>query len=127
MWGSALEKAEVKNAESLVTTAVVATAVSAASDSPAVDAVSAGVGLAVAIQSRRRLVDKYKIDESIVKSAVIRAFCGGCAQVQEVNAVMIYEDLTYGCAELIDDPRAPPKNQTIKRSSTPKSRRGMRR
>ncbi len=129
MWGSALEKANVKNADTLFTTAVVATAVSAASNSQAVDAISDGVGLAVAIRGRRRLVDKYKIDESVVKSAVIRAFCGGCAQVQEVNAVMVNEDMTYGCAELIDDPRAPPKNQTMKRSSrtTPKSRRDLRR
>ena len=127
VWGSALEKAKIKNAETLITTAVVATAVSVASDNKAVDAISNGVGLAVAIRGRRRLVNKYKIDESIVQSAIIRAFCGPCAQVQEVNAVMVNEDLTYGCAELIDDPRAPPKNQTMKRSRTPKTRRDMRR
>lgn len=125
VWGSALERASIGNAENIVTAAVVGTFVSSISDNTTIDAVGDGIALGAFIKGRRALVKKYKIDESLVQSILNRLFCTLCAQVQEVNAVLVHENAKYGCASVIQDESAPPsapQNLQINRRKLPKSR-----
>ena len=50
---------------------------------------------------RRRLLEKYGIEESSFESFFASCCCSCCARVQEVNTVMEREkNLKYGCASL---------------------------
>jgi len=52
---------------------------------------------------RNALAAKYGITESSFDSFVAACCCRPCAQVQEVNTVMVREGLHYGCASLEKD------------------------
>jgi len=67
-------------------------------------------------------VEKYEINESIGESIFVRCCCPLCAQIQEVNSVMIKEDLKYGCATL--KRKSPPEPMIIERN-TQQSRRTL--
>jgi Cys-rich protein (TIGR01571 family) len=124
VWGSALEKADV-GAENVIITAVVSTIVAALSKNRTVDAVADGIALGAFIKARRKLVDKYKIEEPVINSIFIRCCCAPCAQVQEVNAIMVNENLEYGCAKVRKVETAKikaPKPQVMSRKKMPKSR-----
>tara|TARA_Y100000739_G_C20443975_1_gene389156 strand:- start:46 stop:525 length:480 start_codon:yes stop_codon:yes gene_type:complete len=106
IWGSALEYARVKNADNITIVAIVGSVI----DNDAGGALSLGAF----IKGRRRLVEKYEIDETVGKSSCIRCCCPVCAQIQEVNSVMVREDLKYGCATL--ERKSPPQPLEIQRN-----------
>ena len=62
---------------------------------------------------RRKLVDKYQIDESAISTFLLTCCCPCLSRVQEVDTIIELENLDYGCVELvpkkITDPVVEPK------------------
>ena len=107
IWGSALEYARVDNADNITIIALIGSLVN--------NGVGGALSMGAFIKGRRRLVEKYEINESLGKSFCVRCCCPICAQIQEVNSVMINEDLKYECATL--GRKSPPKPLSIVRNS----------
>ena len=117
-WSSALKAANVKSAEIIGISAVGGSIVGGESGE-AIQSVAMLAG-------RRMLVKKYNINESLIQSILTRCFCSCCAQVQEINAVLVNEDMKYGCAQVEKDIVNAPSNNTMTRKTTKyKSRRDI--
>ena len=107
IWGSALEYARVENADNITIIALIGSLIN--NDS------GGALSMGAFIKGRRKIVEKYEINESIGQSIFVRCCCPVCAQIQEVNSVMIKENLTYGCASL--KRTSPPKPNVIERNT----------
>lgn len=73
--------------------------------------------------ARRQIVEKYGIKEDPANSLIISCACGPCARVQEVNAILVRERHTYGCARIIPDQPTPPRAKVMKRDPSGKAAR----
>ena len=119
VWGDALTKAGVKNAGMYVTGAVVGS-VLAASNNDVTSSIGDVTSTFSFVSGRAALAKKYGIEESTLSSSCTRICCPLCAQVQEVNTVLVKESLVYGCGTLKNDEQggSAPAPQTMKRTST---------
>lgn len=59
--------------------------------------------------ARRKVVRKYDIDESELRSCVVSCCCAPLSNLQLVNTLMVRERLTYGCAHVIAPPPPAPR------------------
>ena len=64
--------------------------------------------------TRRKVVDKYGIDETELRSLLISCCCGPCSNLQVVNTLMVRERLKYACAST--EKEAPPPKRSAPRT-----------
>lgn len=65
--------------------------------------------------ARRKVVDKYKIDETEGRSCAYATCCMACSNVQIVNTLMTREDLVYECAATRRTTPLPPRPRRMRR------------
>lgn len=65
---------------------------------------------------RRRLAERYGIEESQAQACLTSACCAPCARWQELNTVLERERLRYACAATEPTQPPPPVPMTIVRS-----------
>ena len=120
IWTDALKKANIPNASSYGLGVLFGNILSLCGTS-ADSSVLRGVGTAQTVTTsasgRIALAKKYQINESTSQTFCASICCPLCAQVQEVNTVMVNEGLRYGSAELLEDVKE--THQTCKQSKHP--------
>ena len=77
------------------------------------------VGGVVGYFMRRKLVEKYEIEEDTFTSCLYSFCCPCLARVQEVDTVMQREGLRYSCARLL--PKLPVEVEDVEIVNTPKA------
>ena len=65
--------------------------------------------------ARRRLAEKYGIQEDQTYACLVSCCCAPCARFQELNTVMEREHLKYGCARTVAEVQGIPAPQRIRR------------
>ena len=98
IWGDALRVAGVKDAGVYVAGAAAGTVLS--TNQHGVGALGQAGVMFSSIAGRIKLAKKYGIEEDTFATLFARGCCMLCAQVQEVNHVIVNEKMTYGFAAL---------------------------